>query len=135
VSNSLSEVIGVINTLPGSLSKPAALDEPCGLLVLDEYPTLIAEAERYVAECIKDLRAAQMVLDNIEARIKYAVAFDSDLKNEGQRKAQELSLMSGDSASTAVQVVHDAKHTLYLAEIERDLLKNQFKVALLLTQP
>lgn len=100
-----------------------------------EFPELIRQAELRVLECIEGVREAQLWYDRTEAQIEMSVAFDSDLKNEAQRKAVKADMMVGEEMVTRLEGLNAWKRDLMRAEIELAFLKNQFKVALVLAQP
>lgn len=96
---------------------------------LNQYPELIAAAERKLLENSQDLRVAQQTFDSLMAEIDLAIAQDPDLKNEAQRKAMKAQILTDPTSRSAldsVQAVQDRRAEL---QIQLNLLNNQFAVA------
>ncbi|MGC8711728.1 MAG: hypothetical protein ACP5RH_04995, partial [Leptodesmis sp.] len=61
---------------------------------LIDYPAEIAEKQRQLLRIEQHIRRLQEIVNGLTAEIDTAIAFDSDLKNDAQRKAKRLELMS-----------------------------------------
>lgn len=93
-----------------------------------DYPVAIAEQQRQLLQTEQHIRRLQDIVNRLVAEIDTAIAFDRDLKNDAQRIAKRLELMSAPDyrrAATNLQITLDER-----AEIEIDLalLRNQFSV-------
>ncbi|MBD2156207.1 hypothetical protein [Leptolyngbya sp. FACHB-16] len=101
---------------------------------LSDFPGAIAALQQ-VVRTAKDCRdQTENRLARLKLRVEYAVAFDSDLKNDNQRKAKLGELMSTAEMEEAVTSLNKAQDTVAQAEIELTLMLNQFSVAKLETR-
>ncbi|MEQ8959022.1 MAG: hypothetical protein RLP02_14050, partial [Coleofasciculus sp. C2-GNP5-27] len=60
---------------------------------LSQYPAAIAQAAQTVNDLDSQIQAVQLNIHRLEASIDKQIAFDSELKNESQRKARRFELL------------------------------------------
>lgn len=82
----------------------------------------------FQAFCPVPSRHLQEIVNGLTAEIDTAIAFDSDLKNDAQRKAKRLELMSTAEYRKAVANLLMAQDERAEIEIDTNLLRNQFSV-------
>lgn len=95
---------------------------------LIDYPIAIAEKQRHFLQTEQHIRRLQDILNRLTAEIDTAIAFDTTLKNEAQRKAKRLELMRTPDyrrAAANLQLTQDERAEI---EIDLNLLRNQFSV-------
>lgn len=95
---------------------------------LIDYPAIIAERQRDLLQVEQRIRRLQDVLNRLMAEIDTAIAFDTELRNDAQRKAKRLDLMSGAEYRKAVANLQMAQDERAEIEIDLNLLRNQFSV-------
>lgn len=95
---------------------------------LIDYPAEIAEKQRQLLRIEQHIRRLQEIVNGITAEIDTAIAFDNDLKNDAQRKAKRLELMSMAEYRKAVANLLMAQDERAEIEIDANLLRNQFSV-------
>lgn len=95
---------------------------------LIEYPATIAERQRDLLQADQRIRRLQDVLNRLMADIDTTIAFDTDLRNDAQRKAKRLELMSSAEYRKAVANLQIAQDERSEIEIDLNLLRNQFSV-------
>ncbi len=95
---------------------------------LIDYPAEIAEKQRQLLRIEQHIRRLQEILNGLTAEIDTAIAFDSALKNDAQRKAKRLELMSTTEYRKAVANLLMAQDERSEIEIDTNLLRNQFSV-------
>ena len=95
---------------------------------LIDYPAEIAEKQRQLLRAEQHLRRLQDILNRLTAEIDTAIAFDSDLKNDAQRKAKRLELMRSAEFRKAIANLQIAEDERAEMEIDLALLRNQFSV-------
>lgn len=95
---------------------------------LIDYPAEIAEKQRQLLRIEQHIRRLQEIVNGLTAEIDTAIAFDSDLKNDAQRKAKRLELMSTAEYRKAVANLLMAQDERAEIEIDTNLLRNQFSV-------
>lgn len=102
---------------------------------LTEYPAAIAALSTKVNELAAELYEAEMVRAQIEARIDFEAAFNPDLKNDTQRKADRAVKLLQDDEHRAINVrcVALGQRRL-MAIVERDQRQDEFRVAKLLME-
>lgn len=87
---------------------------------LSEYPGVIAGFERELLGVYRNHRRVQETVNHLVNEAERAIAFDSELKNDAQRKAKRLELLTLDerylSAQSMLVKLCDRK-----AELEIDL--------------
>ena len=84
---------------------------------LVDYPVAIAEKERQLLRTEQHLRRLQDIVNRLTAEIDTAIAFDSELRNDAQRKARWLELMGAANyrkAWTNLQLAQDDRVELEL---------------------
>lgn len=95
---------------------------------LIDYPAAIAQKQRELLQAEQHIRRLHDVLNRLTAEIDTSIAFDSDLRNDAQRKAKRIELMKAGEYRKAVanlQIVQDQRTEI---EIDLNLLRNQFSV-------
>ncbi|WNZ24719.1 hypothetical protein HJG54_18970 [Leptolyngbya sp. NK1-12] len=95
---------------------------------LIDYPIAIAQKQRELLQSEQHIRRLQDVVNRLTAEIDTTIAFDTDLRNDAQRKAKRLELMKAPDyrrAATNLQMVQDQRAEI---EIDLNLLRNQFSV-------
>lgn len=96
---------------------------------LASYPKAIHASQ------VQQLRAEQLVrklkekVGQILAKIDYEIAWDTELKNDAQRKARRIELMNQAEYKDALELLQAAEDNLKESQIELELLTNQFTVA------
>lgn len=100
------------------------------MMQLSHYPTAIAQAAQRVNEVDSQLMAVQHQINRFEGNADRVSAFESDLKNDAQRKARrfEVLLVSQEyqkSMDTLIRLSQEKANAL--AHLE--YLRNQFSVA------
>jgi hypothetical protein len=92
------------------------------------FPAMIETRERNRLKAERELDLAIGALTFIESEIERAIATDSELKNDQQRKARRLELQSEPSYTEARESVERAKNKKALAEITLNKIRNEFTV-------
>jgi hypothetical protein len=95
---------------------------------LIDYPAVIADRQRDLLKLEQRIRRLQDVLNRLTAEIDTTIAFDVDLRNDAQRKAKRLELMSAAEYRKAVANLQMAQDERSEIEIDLGLLRNQFSV-------
>jgi hypothetical protein len=93
---------------------------------LSDYPVAIAQQQRLLLQAEQHIRRLQDVLNHITAGIDMAIAFDTDLKNDAQRKARRLELMADSEYRKSLANLLIAQDKRTEVEIDLNLLRNQF---------
>lgn len=101
---------------------------------LAQYPQAIADAEKDLLKANQALRRSQAELDQLNAAIDSAIAHDSELKNDAQRKAKRAELMAESLYQECLKELHYTIDNRTACEIELNLLRNQFTAQKLLLQ-
>jgi multidrug resistance efflux pump len=94
-----------------------------------DYPLAIAKLERQLLRTSQAMRRSQADLEKLQMTIEQAIAADLDLKDEQQRKARRLELITGNDFQNAQQVLQTHSDRRAELDIELQLLRNQFTVA------
>lgn len=96
---------------------------------LTDYPDAIADLQRQLLRTEQHLRQLSESVTFCTAAIDRQIAFDSELRNDSQRKARRAELLESDpdyiTATNALKAAQDQKAEL---EIELGLLRNQFSL-------
>lgn len=102
---------------------------------LSQYPGAIAQAAQTLNEVDAQMRAVQLNINRLEANVDQKIAFESNLKNDAQRKARRFELLE-----VNLEYQH-ALNTLMRLTAQKanavahlDYLRNQFSVAKLETR-
>ncbi|MBW4609679.1 MAG: hypothetical protein KME22_21345 [Hassallia sp. WJT32-NPBG1] len=100
------------------------------MMQLSHYPSAIAQAAQRVNEVDSQLMAVQHQINRFEGNADRISAFESDLKNDAQRKARrfEVLLVNQEyqkSIDTLIRLTAEKQNAL--AHLE--YLRNQFSVA------
>jgi ABC-type proline/glycine betaine transport system ATPase subunit len=93
-----------------------------------DYPAAIAQKQRELLQTEQHVRRLQDVLNRLTAEIDTTIAFDTELRNDAQRKAKRIELMQAAEyrkAATNLQIAQDQYAGI---EIDLNLLRNQFSV-------
>lgn len=104
-------------------------------LRLEQYPDAIAQAAQAANELDYQIAEVKQQLANLEAQADVVVAFDSDLKNDFQRKARRHEVLQANPAYEPTQerflqlTTEKANALAYLEQ-----LRNHFSVAKLETR-
>jgi len=96
---------------------------------LQDFPDAIADSQRHLLLLRQTADEMQAEVDRLNQQIDYEIAFDTDLKNDAQRKARRIELMNSTSYLEALANLKTAKHQSALASIETDRLLNRFAIA------
>jgi len=96
---------------------------------LHEYPEAIAQLQHAQLKQIQRVRDLKNSLVEMDANIKYTVAFDLDLKNDRQRDAQISELKASPGYQSLTLELQEAQDKQSELNIELELLQNQFTVA------
>lgn len=97
---------------------------------LEDYPHAIAQAQTAIANLDIAMAEAQTELKLIEQAVDQQVAFDKELKNDGQRKARRRELLSQDDGYDLLKGKRETdQRTRERLNIRLSLLLNQFSVA------
>lgn len=97
---------------------------------LTEYPHAIAQAQTYIANLDLTIAETKAEITVVELAIDKQVAFDTELKNEGQRKSKRKELIAQDDGHDLLTgKLETDKRAKARAEIRLTLLINQFTVA------
>lgn len=103
-------------------------------MTLQSLPIKIYDANLQLLQQNQLIRRLQQQVAAYEAEVATAVAFDSDLKNEAQRKAKATELLKQPDHLKALEELHVAKDRAVHIEIHLTYLNNLFKVECLLAQ-
>ncbi|WP_416669057.1 hypothetical protein [Egbenema bharatensis] len=93
-----------------------------------DYPAAIAEKQHQLLRADQHIRRLKDVVDRLTAEIDTDIAFDTELRNDAQRKAKRIEMMNGATYRKALanlQIAYDERAEL---EIDLNLLRNQFSV-------
>lgn len=96
---------------------------------LAEYPQAIASLQFQILDFDQHIITLTESVKVFEAEIDKEIAFDSNLKNDAQRKARRIELQQtdGDYYSASRQLL-EAKSKRDLLQIQLELLRNQFSL-------
>ena len=103
-------------------------------MTLQSLPTEIYDASLQLLQQNQLIRRLQQQVAAYEAEVAAAVAFDSDLKNEAQRKAQSTELLNHPDHQRTLDELQAARDRAVHIEIHLTYLNNLFKVECLLAQ-
>ncbi|MBD3883098.1 hypothetical protein IFO70_15140 [Phormidium tenue FACHB-886] len=95
---------------------------------LIDYPAAIAQQQRSLLREEQHVRRLQEVVNRIIAEIDTQIAFDTDLRNDAQRKAKRVELMRSPEYQRAFVNLQMAQDRRSEIEIDLNLLRNQFSV-------
>jgi hypothetical protein len=95
---------------------------------LFDYPTAIAQQQRQLLQSEQHIRRLQDVLNHLTAEIDTAIAFDSTLKNDAQRKAKRVEMMASPAYRKSLANLLMAQDKRTEIEIDLNLLRNQLSV-------
>ncbi len=97
---------------------------------LKQYPNAIAEKQTELLELRQTIRQVKEAIAGRETDIDREIAFNQDLKNDGQRKAKRAELVRTDLDLLALmQRLDDLDDQQQQAEIDLTLLLNKFAIA------
>jgi hypothetical protein len=96
---------------------------------LSEYPEVIARLQYQILDLDQLIISLAESVKIFEAEIDKQIAFDSNLKNDAQRKARRIELQQTDGDYyTASRQLLETKSKRDLLQIQLELVKNQFSV-------
>jgi hypothetical protein len=102
---------------------------------LQEYPAAIATLAHKVNDLTAELYDAEMARAQIEARIDFEAAFNPDLKNDQQRRADRAFKLLQDEEHRAINVrCVSLGQKRASAIVVRDQRQDEFRVAKLLIE-
>jgi hypothetical protein len=96
---------------------------------LHEYPQAIAQSNRAVLTAERVARNAKIKLDEMIAQIDTAIAFDSDLKNDAQRKSRRAELLLDPTYRDVASIYQAEAERLEDLKVDHQLILNRFSVA------
>lgn len=97
---------------------------------LSAYPAAIASLQHQILELDQQIITLSESVALFASLIDKAIAFDTTLKNEAQRKAVKLERQQSDpDYYQAATVLKEAKQKREQLAIELGLLRNQFSIA------
>jgi len=97
---------------------------------LADYPAAIAHLQRQILDLDQNLIGLAESVKVFEAEIEKAIAFDSSLKNDAQRKARRIEMQQTDGDYyQASRLLKEKKEQRELLAIELELLRNSFAIA------
>lgn len=96
---------------------------------LNQFPKAIAEVQVSLVPKQQNVRRLKAAIAAYDREIEGAVAFDSELKNETQRKFKKAELQTDEGYQSLLLELMEAEFTQTEAEIELELLRNSFSVA------
>ncbi|MGF1566860.1 MAG: hypothetical protein ACFCVD_02095 [Nodosilinea sp.] len=103
-------------------------------VLLAQFPEQLKRtAEGQIANDI-DIRDLQAEVDRLTAEIELAIAQDTSLKNDQQRKAKRHELMQSDRYQSALYLLQKAQDNQQRLKVKRQYLADQFAVAKLMAQ-
>ncbi|PPS41931.1 hypothetical protein [Chroococcidiopsis sp. TS-821] len=98
-------------------------------MLFTDYPNAIARIQRQILDTDQHLIGLTEGVKIFEAEIDKAIAFDTSLKNEAQRKARRIELQQTDGNSYAAsRLLRETKEKREILAIELELLRNQFAI-------
>ncbi|MGK7895079.1 MAG: hypothetical protein AB4372_16025 [Xenococcus sp. (in: cyanobacteria)] len=98
-------------------------------LKLNQFPNKIAEAETKILGLAHQVTIHKENLSFMDGEIELAIAFNKELKNEQQRKTKRLELKQEPDYLQAKASLTEATEKRDKAQIELNLIRNQFSVA------
>lgn len=99
-------------------------------MYLKQYPNAIANQQTQLLELRQIISQVNEAIASREVEIDQAIAFNPELKNEGQRKVKRVELVKADSALLPLQNrLAELEYEQAKAEINLTLLLNQFAIA------
>jgi hypothetical protein len=97
---------------------------------LSEYPAAIAQLQRQILDLDQNIIGLAESVKIFEAEIDKTIAFDSNLRNDAQRKARRIELQQTDGDYyQASRLLKETKEKRELLAIELELLRNSFAIA------
>jgi hypothetical protein len=97
---------------------------------LRQYPTAIATKQLELLELRQTTRRVKDAIALRESLIESAIAFDPDLKNDGQRKAKRIELTQTDQDLIELtERLSELDSQQQRVEIDLNLLLNKFAIA------
>ncbi len=105
------------------------------LMKLNQYPAAISQAAQSVNELESQIAAVQLLINRIEGNADNVAAFESDLKNDNQRRARRFEMLQVNleyqqAINTLMRLTADRAN----AGARLEYLRNQFSVAKLETR-
>lgn len=99
-------------------------------LALEDYPHAIAKVRSVVARCNQRIAQLEATIDRRKAHFDLAVAEDSNLRNETQRRAAwKEYAFADDEYQTLLKRLRHQQQNQMQNEIKLELLRSSFSVA------
>jgi hypothetical protein len=95
---------------------------------LINYPKDIADVQKCIVRLDRRIRKAQRLLDTRNYEIEQAIADDTDLKNDQQRRAKRLAHTQDPEYIALSEAVADATDRKTRLEIQLGQLRNEFSI-------
>lgn len=97
---------------------------------LNQYPEAIASLQRQILELDQHIISLTESVKIFEAEIDKAIAFDSSLKNDAQRKAKKIEMQQSDGDYyQSSRLLKETKEKRDSLAIDLELVRNCFTVA------
>jgi len=103
-------------------------------LQLKQFPNKIAKAETKILNLESEIAIYKENLSFMDGEIELAIASNKELKNEQHRKTRRLELRQQPDYLQAKAALTEANEKRSKAQIDLNLLRNQFSVAKLETR-
>lgn len=104
------------------------------MTTLKQFPNKIAKAETKVLNLDREIKIHKENLSFMDGEIELAIANNKELKNEQQRKTRRLELRQEPDYLQAKAALTEANENRDKAQIDLNLIRNQFSVAKLETR-
>lgn len=98
-------------------------------MTLAEYPDAIADREKQLLRLQRKIRKLTNQLDSLNAEIEIEIATDPELKNEQQRKARRLEMLSQKNYLDIKEKLDTYLDRRTTIEINLHQVRNRFTVA------
>lgn len=95
---------------------------------LHQLPQTIADIQRSMLAQEGEIRYIKATLTTFDREIEGAIAFDSELKNESQRKAKKAELQAEEDYQRLCYRLQRAQDALAVSQIDLELLRSRFSV-------
>ncbi|NJR37752.1 MAG: hypothetical protein HC781_01600 [Leptolyngbyaceae cyanobacterium CSU_1_4] len=96
---------------------------------LRDYPDAIAQSKRTLLQAERTTQTAKSKLDEIISQFEAAIAFDSELKNDAQRKSRKADLMKSEAYLDIFEAYRVEAEKLEDLGVDHQLLLNRFSIA------
>ncbi len=102
--------------------------------LLASFPGQLKRLSESLLKAEVEIRQYQAELDHLASEIELAIAQDSSLKNEQQRKARRFELLQSEDYQTALSHLQEAEDDHQRLKFKRQHAVDQFAVAKLMAQ-